>query len=235
VVPTAHYLMGGIVCDTDTATGIPGLFVAGEDAGGVHGANRLGGNGVANSTVYGGVAGAAMAAFAGESGLALPEPDQERIESEMDQACRAFRLPGGDVNALREKLMNVMWDNVGVMRTGANLEAAVEQIGELGGELMTTGVGGDRVFNLTWHDWLNLRSLVEIAGVITTAALSRQNSRGAHYREDFRDEGALDSSYFTVVRRGPDGLKVDREPVRFSLVKPGHTLITEQPSTQNEI
>ena len=227
VVPTAHYLMGGVVCDTTAATGVPGLFVAGEDAGGVHGANRLGGNGVANSTVYGGVAGESMAAYAQATGGALVEPDKLRIDAEIDRACHPFHQPGGDVNALREQLMNLMWDNVGVIRTGRNLETAMERLDVLGNELANTGVGGDRAFNLSWHDWLNLSSLVEISRVITAAALSRENSRGAHYREDFTEEGDMDSSYFTVASRDRDVLQVDKEPVRFSLVKPGQSLITD--------
>lgn len=227
VVPTAHYLMGGMVCDTTAATGVPGLFVAGEDAGGVHGANRLGGNGVANSTVYGGVAGESMAAYAQATGGALVEPDKLRIDAEIDRACHPFHQPGGDVNALREQLMNLMWDNVGVIRTGRNLETAMERLDVLGNELANTGVGGDRAFNLSWHDWLNLSSLVEISRVITAAALSRENSRGAHYREDFTEEGDMDSSYFTVASRDRDVLQVDKEPVRFSLVKPGQSLITD--------
>jgi fumarate reductase flavoprotein subunit len=227
VVPTAHYLMGGIVCDTSATTSIPGLFVAGEDAGGVHGANRLGGNGVANSTVYGGIAGESMAAYVDATGRASTEPDRGRIETEIDRACHPFRQPNGDVNALREQLMKVMWDNVGVVRTGQNLETAMAQLDDLGDELANTGVGGDRVFNLSWHDWLNLSSLVETSRVITAAARSRENSRGAHYREDFTAAGDLDSSYFTVASRSHSGLQVYREPVRFSLVKPGQSLITD--------
>lgn len=227
VVPTAHYLMGGIICGTDTATGVPGLFVAGEDAGGAHGANRLGGNGVANSTVYGGVAGETMAAWAKSDAAAQPEPDKEIIEAEIERACHPFSQPGGDINALRENLMSIMWDNAGVVRTGTELETATDHIKEMKSVLAVTGVSGSRVFNLTWHDWLNLRSLLEISAVITTAALSRENSRGAHYREDFTAEGDLNSSYFTVVSSDGDAMQVEREPVQFSLVSPGQTLITD--------
>jgi fumarate reductase flavoprotein subunit len=228
VVPTAHYLMGGIVCDTDTTTGVTGLFVAGEDAGGVHGANRLGGNGVANSTVYGGIAGERMAAFAAGCG-SLPDADGEHIGAEIERACRPFNRPADDFNALRDDLMGVMWDNVGVVRTGSELTAASAKIAALKAQLMDCGVGGDRRFNLTWHDWLNLCSLLEASEVIAAAALSRENSRGAHYREDFTQEGDLDSSYFTVARRAEDKIVVDREAVRFTRVSPGQTLIPDSP------
>jgi len=93
---------------------------------------------------------------------------------------------------------------------------------------MRTGVAdGDRVFNLTWHDWMNLKSLVAVSRVIATAALSRENSRGAHFREDFPEAGAIAQSDFTVVREDAAGLHIAREPVRFTRVKPGETLIRE--------
>ena len=86
---------------------------------------------------------------------------------------------------------------------------------------------GDRAFNLTWHDWLNLRRLVEISKVIATAALKRENSRGAHYREDFPDEGDLATSTFTVARQQGDRLAIADEPVQFTIVRPGESLLKE--------
>ena len=83
------------------------------------------------------------------------------------------------------------------------------------------------MFNLTWHDWLNLRSLVDISEVIATAALHRENSRGAHFREDFMDSGDLATSYFTVARRSNETIAVEREAVAFTIVKPGETLLQE--------
>ena len=94
-----------------------------------------------------------------------------------------FARKPGDVNALRERLMDAMWDDVGVIRDAAGLQRGLQQVEAIEGELLGIGVpDGDRAFNLTWHDWLNLRSLVEISKVITLAALKRENSRGAHYR-----------------------------------------------------
>ena len=87
----------------------------------------------------------------------------------------------------------------------------------------------DRAFNLTWHDWLNLRSQIAISKVITHAALARENSRGAHYREDFPDAGDLEKSTFTVVRSIDDKLATTNEPVVFDIVRPGETLIKDQP------
>ena len=232
VVPTAHYFMGGVVCDPGTHTELPGLYVAGEDAGGAHGSNRLGGNGVANSTVYGGVAGDVM----GPEALAvgpLRDPDEELIEAEVARARYPFLKKPGDIHGLRRRLMDIMWEDVGIMRTGADLKKGITRIRRLKAEFLETGLPDhDTVFNLTWHDWLNLRSLIEISEVIAEAALSRENSRGAHFREDFPDQGELKTSYFTVARQQNDNLEVEREPVVFSIVEPGQSLLDEQPTVQ---
>jgi fumarate reductase flavoprotein subunit len=225
VVPTAHYLMGGVVVDPDTRCGLPGLFVAGEDAGGAHGANRLGGNGVANSTVFGGIAGDEMAAWAAAQ-RAWAEPDESAVEAGIEQALIPFRQPAGDINALRDRLLDLMWDRVGVLRDAAGIAAAQTGLATLKAELMHTGIGAaGREFNLSWHDWLNLHSLLEVSEVIAAAALSRENSRGAHFREDFTDAGSLEESYFTVASRRGGELRVERAPVQFTIVKPGESLI----------
>ena len=227
VVPTAHYFMGGVICDPDTHTELPGLYVAGEDAGGAHGSNRLGGNGVANSTVYGGVAGDIMAQEVMTSGP-LRDPDEALIDAEIAWARHPFTKKSGDIHGLRERLMDIMWDDVGIMRTGDGLRRGLEHVGQLKAELLETGLpNSDTVFNLTWHDWLNLRSLVDISEVIATAALHRENSRGAHFREDFMDSGDLATSYFTVARRSNETIAVEREDVAFTIVKPGETLLQE--------
>lgn len=225
VVPTAHYHMGGVICGTDTSTELPGLFVAGEDAGGVHGANRLGGNGVANSTVFGGIAGDVMPGFIARNPH-WRAPDEDAIEAEMARATKPFEKRPGDLNRLRERLLDTMWDDVGVIRDRAGMERAMAGLDAIEDELHTTGLrDGDRAFNLTWHDWLNLESLVAVSKVITMAALKRENSRGAHYREDFPGEGDLAASTFTVARQRDGGAEVSEEPVAFSIVRPGESLL----------
>ena len=227
VVPTAHYFMGGLVCGVDTATELPGLFVAGEDAGGVHGANRLGGNGVANSTVYGGIAGETMAAWLAAD-AAHRAPDEAMLAAEVARAELPFAGKGGDLNRLRESLLDAMWDDVGVIRDAAGLRRGLAQLDAIEAELLSAGVADqDRAFNLTWHDWLNLRSLVEISKLIAAAALKRENSRGAHFREDFPAEGDLTTSTFTVARQRDGALDIADEPVAFTIVRPGETLLKE--------
>ncbi len=229
VVPTAHYLMGGVVVEVDTATEVPGLYCAGEDAGGVHGANRLGGNGVANSTVYGGIAGETMAADI-KRGLGRREPDMDVAEAAMQQALLPFRQKRGDANAIRDKLLDLMWDDVGIIRDKPAMQRALGRLDDLGGELASTGVpDGDRCFNLSWHDWLNLKSQIAMSKVVARAALHRENSRGSHFREDFKEPGDLATSRFTVVRQVKGRLVVSDEPVLFTHVKPGETLIKDVP------
>jgi fumarate reductase flavoprotein subunit len=225
VVPTAHYFMGGLVCDVDTATECFGLFVAGEDASGMHGANRLGGNGVANSTVFGGIAGDVMPQWiAKNSGHRTP--DVNVLDFELARAQQPFARQAGDVNALREKLLDAMWDYVGVLRDRAGIEHGLKAVDDIETELLTTGIPDrDRRFNLTWHDWLNLQSLCEISRVIALAALRRENSRGAHYRSDFPEPGELATSTFTVARQKARRLELTDAPVRFTHVKPGETLL----------
>ena len=229
VVPTAHYMMGGVEFEADCATALPGLYAAGEDCGGVHGANRLGGNGVANSTVYGGIAGETMAR-AVRGGASRAEPDEAALDEGVARAERPFSLPGdgsgGGLGSLRERLWRTMWDDVGVLRSREGIERGLAGIEAQAAELLATGLAdADRAFNLTWQDWLNLESLVEVSRVIAHAALAREDSRGAHFREDFPEAGDLDTTRYIRVSCRGDVLHLDTAPVDFSIVRPGESLI----------
>ena len=132
----------------------------------MHGANRLGGNGVANSTVFGGIAGEEMARAAGLAAT-WADPDEAAIEAGVARAERPFSLPAGDPGAVRERLWRTMWDDVGVLRTREGIERGLARIESHAQELLATGLAdGDRTFNLTWHDWLNLESLIDVSRVI---------------------------------------------------------------------
>lgn len=227
VVPTAHYFMGGLICTPDTSTEMPGLFVAGEDASGMHGANRLGGNGVANSTVFGGIAGDRMPEWIA-SNPGYRAPDESILDFEIERVMLPLRNKPINLNHLRERLLDLMWEDVGVVREVNGLDHAIDVLDEIEAELLSTGIdGSNRAFNLTWHDWLNLRSQCEVSRVIALAAKRRENSRGAHFRSDFPEPGDLATSSFTVVRQLPDQrLEITDEPVQFTRVKPGESLLT---------
>ncbi|MHB8668276.1 MAG: L-aspartate oxidase [Burkholderiales bacterium] len=225
VVPTAHYMMGGVAFKADCSTALAGLFAAGEDTGGVHGANRLGGNGVANSTVYGGVAGEEMAAWVRAQG-ALHEPDAAELAAAV-AACRApLERPAGDIEGVRQDLYELMWDDVGIVRDAQGLARARAALAALEARLDATGVdAGDLRYNLAWHDWMNLKNLILVSRAICEAALLRENSRGAHYREDFPDAGDLATSTYSLVQMSGEGFNISREPVQFTRVRPGESLI----------
>ena len=231
VVPTAHYMMGGVVFRADCTTPLTGLFAAGEDTGGVHGANRLGGNGVANSTVFGGIAGDSMADWV-QRHQDWREPDAAAIDQGVAAHLAPFAMAPGDLEPIREALFDCMWQDVGILRDAQGLQRALGTLAGLDAQLARTGVSdGDRGYNLSWHDWLNLRSLIAVSRVIATSALEREDSRGAHFREDHPGTGDLGSSTYIVVRQEGEHLSTSREPVRFSRVAPGHSTI-EVPADQ---
>jgi fumarate reductase flavoprotein subunit len=225
VIPTAHYMMGGVVFETDCTTPIPCLFAAGEDTGGVHGANRLGGNGVANSTVFGGLAGDAMAERAEPRGT-RPEPDLNAFEASRERAFGVFDKPPGDLNAVRKNLANVMWDDVGIIRSTESLARGSAVLKDLAREIASCGVSDtDHRYNLTWMDRLNLENLILVSQAIAAAAQARLDSRGAHFRSEHPQSSAFDGSTYTVVRMRNGEPEVGMEPVIFSRVRPGETLI----------
>ena len=228
VVPTAHYMMGGIECDIKTASTSPGLYIAGEDCGGVHGANRLGGNGVANSTVYGAIAGDSMAAYV-NANEHWKDENKLSIEQGIARAETPFGKKPDQITSLRDELYQTMWDKVGILRNQTDLNSARDELNAQSNALLDTGLpDGERQFNLTWHDWLNMQSLFDISKVITDAALAREDSRGAHYREDYPETGDLDSTSYIRTSGQADTLVTESVPVEFSIVKPGESLIDDE-------
>ena len=231
VVPTAHYMMGGAEFEADCSTAIDGLFAAGEDTGGVHGANRLGGNGVANSTVFGGIAGDTIAKWTPEHGQ-FAEPDGSEIEAAIARAGRPLCQPvgggGTTIDDVRVRLYDLMWEDAGIIRDLESLKRAEAGLEELDADLDKAGVTGtDLAYNLTWHDWLNLKNLILVSKAITAAATARDDSRGAHYRADFPDVRDVENSRFTRVKLTDGAIDITTEPVKFTRVKPGETLLTE--------
>jgi fumarate reductase flavoprotein subunit len=227
VVPTAHYMMGGIVFAPDCTTPLPRLYAAGEDTGGVHGANRLGGNGVANSTVFGALAGDAMAAQTRPTGP-LADLDRHALETARARAFSPLGRRGGDLEAIRHTLYDVMWDDVGILRTADSLARGHGALESLADAVADAGVADPEPrYNLAWMDRLNLNNLILVSRAICAAAQARRDSRGAHFREDFPDTSDLAASRYTLARLAGEAITVDTAPVAFTRVRPGETLLRE--------
>ncbi len=225
VVPTAHYMMGGLCFRPDASTELPGLYAAGEDTGGVHGANRLGGNGVANSTVFGGIAGRTMAADV-RAGAEFQVPDEDAIAQAVCRARRPVGKPKGNLTDLRETLLETMWDKVGIFRNEKDLRSALSDLDDLAERLDGCGIGGGSLaFHPTWHDWLNLGNLIAVSRAIATAALERDDSAGAHWRQDHPASALPADAAFVWLRNASGGLLAGRQSVAFSRVSPGKSLL----------
>ncbi|HEY8482512.1 MAG TPA: FAD-binding protein [Spirillospora sp.] len=209
VSPTAHFHMGGVVIDTGCRTEVPGLLVAGEDAGGVHGANRLGGNGVAESTVFGGRAGDTAARVARERPLA--EPDPRSVRRSFDRATAPLRSEGGEPPfPITAELKDLMWRDCGVVRHRERLENAREQLAKLADRASRISVPGPAAFNPAWQEALDLVNQLTVAQVIVESALVREETRGAHARADFPESADPGALRYVVARRRVDDV-IERE------------------------
>lgn len=184
VSPSAHYQMGGMLIDTECRTSIDGLYAAGEDASGVHGANRLGGNGVADSIVFGALAGDVMA-----HSLSATAPRQvsaayirERCAFWSEPLCRTA---GERPNVLRREIENLMWEKVGLVRNGPDLQSALDQLHAIGERAARQSAGSESAFNLAWNEALDVINIGLNAELVARGALLREESRGSHFRSDF--------------------------------------------------
>jgi len=219
VSPTAHFNMGGIRINPDGFTNLEGLFAAGEDAAGVHGANRLGGNGVAESTVYGARAGDAIARWVKGRATEEPRPEDSRAAA---AAADRFLENGAGENpwAIRDALGKIMWEQAGIIRHGEKLKQAVEALKALAEHAERVRVTGGREFNLTWQQALDLRNLLTASELIVQSALTREESRGAHFREDFPTENTAHWLKNIYLERDGAGNKCWNEPVRLGRLQP---------------
>ena len=113
-------------------------------------------------------------------------------------------------------------------RTKESLLRARKRLQELASQLKQMGVGNiQREYSNTWQDWMNLQNLILVSQAVTEAALSRENSRGAHYRDDFPEPGSLEESYYTAVNLDQSGISIQNQPVQFTMIKPGQTILVE--------
>ncbi|RJR18848.1 MAG: FAD-binding protein [Desulfobacteraceae bacterium] len=186
VTPTAHYQMGGVCIDAQCQTNLKGLLVCGEDAGGVHGANRLGGNGICDSTVYGRRAGDTAALLALEEDL-HPYQEAEAEKMRMRWLKPFLRERGENVYEIRSEIENLMWEKAGLVRTRLHLQEAAYHLENLIQKIDEASVA-DRYlarYNMEWNHIIDVANLITVCRMVVNAAKCREESRGAHYREDF--------------------------------------------------
>lgn len=221
VTPTAHFHMGGVAIDDRCRTAMPGLLVAGEDAGGVHGANRLGGNGVAESCVFGARAGVTAAELCAQR--SVPAEDQDAIRTSLARAVAPLERgekDGENPFSIRDSVQTTMWEDVGLVRSGAQLERAVAKLEELLARVETCAARGGRRWNLRWQQALDVRNLVTVAWLTARSALHRTETRGSHARSDCpqRDDARW------LVNIHQQGERIFEVPVALTRMKPDVTI-----------
>jgi succinate dehydrogenase / fumarate reductase flavoprotein subunit len=210
VGPTAHYTMGGIRVDPETQESrIRGLFAAGECAAGMHGANRLGGNSLSDLLVFGRIAGSHAARYAREA--PAPTLDDGELEAAQREALAPYeRVEGPNPFLLHEDLKDKMQTFVGIIRNEEDLKQGLEHVLRLREASDRAKVDGNRHFNASWHQAIDMRNMAIVSEAMARAALARKESRGGHAREDFPE---MDKGHFSkvnvVVRSTPSGMEVE--------------------------
>ena len=213
VGPTTHYVMGGVRVDPDTQMSrVPGLFAAGECAGGLHGANRLGGNSLSDLLVFGKRAGEHAAAFAKEHDAGVVNTDQ--VGEIAQRALQPFSRDGEGPYAIQQDLQVMMQGLVGIVRQDTEIQRALDGLVQLNDRANQVGVIGHREYNTGWHTALDLRNLLTVSEAVARAAIMRQESRGAHFREDYLAKDDAWGKQNIIIRKAPDGvMQVVCEPI----------------------
>lgn len=218
VGPTTHYSMGGVRVDGDSQmSSVPGLFAAGEVAAGLHGANRLGGNSLSDLLVFGKLAGEHAAKYAKSNGAGRVHDDQLRDAERRALEPFDHGIEGGGESpyAIQHDLQDIMQDYVGIVRTHDEMERALHGIDLLKNRAKKAAAIGHREFNPGWHTAIDLRNLLICAEAISRAAIMRQESRGAQFRDDFPDKSGEWAKWNLLSRRGGDGsMQIVKEPIR---------------------
>jgi succinate dehydrogenase / fumarate reductase flavoprotein subunit len=214
VGPTSHYMNGGIRVDADTtATTVPGLFAAGEVAGGLHGANRLGGNSLSDLVVFGRRAGLHAALYAKNLGGPVTV-DREQISSFARDAMAPLVRAGSDnPYTIQGELQETMQSLVGIIRTGPELGAALERLEQYRKRLNAVHVSGGRTYNPGWHTALDLHAQLTISEAVARAAMLREESRGGHTRADYPSTDPAFAGVNVVVRKRGGQLTTSLEPI----------------------
>jgi succinate dehydrogenase / fumarate reductase flavoprotein subunit len=211
VGPTCHYVMGGVQVDPDSgaATGVPGLFAAGEVAGGMHGSNRLGGNSLSDLLVFGRRAGVGASEYVNALG-SKPKLEQAEIDRALAAALAPFKGDSKEnAYAVHYELQQMMNDLVGIIRVGAEMREAIEKLEVMKERAKHVSVSGDTKFNPGWHIALDLMNMLLVSEAVAKSAMEREESRGGHTRDDFP---TMDPTWRAIhVITSWDGSKVSTE------------------------
>jgi succinate dehydrogenase / fumarate reductase flavoprotein subunit len=194
---------------------VPGLFAAGEVGAGLHGANRLGGNSLSDLLVFGKRAGQFAAEFAKHNSAAAI--DYTQVQAVAKTALEPFdRGPSGEnPYQIEYDLQEFMQDLVGIVRTEGEMQQALAAIAKLQARAGRVGIAGNRQYNNGWHTALDLENLLIVSEAITRAALMREESRGAQFRDDFPSKNPEWAKYNIVVQRGDDGeMRIEKRPIQ---------------------
>ncbi|GLV52532.1 succinate dehydrogenase flavoprotein subunit [Thermobispora bispora] len=229
VGPTCHYVMGGVEVDPDTAAAsVPGLFAAGEVAGGMHGSNRLGGNSLSDLLVFGCRAGAGAAAYVDKLDK-RPKVSEESIEAAKAEALAPLeRKTGENPYEVHQELQRTMNDLVGIIRRADEMTEALQAIEKLKERAKNTAPAGGRVYNPSWHLALDLRNMLLVSECIARAALMREESRGGHTRDDFPKMSPEWRRRLLVCTADPDGSNVKIEVKIQPSMRPDLLLLFER-------
>jgi succinate dehydrogenase / fumarate reductase flavoprotein subunit len=213
VGPTCHYMMGGVRVDAETqASTVPGLFAAGEVAGGMHGANRLGGNSLSDLLVFGRRAGLYAAGYAAAL-TSRPAADASQPGELAQHALRPFDGAGTEnPYTIQQDLQDCMQALVGIIRTEDELAKALDELAVLRERATRVRVEGHRQYNPGWHLALDLDSLLAVSECIARAAVERRESRGAHTRDDYPDPDPELGKVNVVVRQRDGQFSLTSEP-----------------------
>ena len=218
VAPSAHFFMGGAVIDSDCNASLHKLFVAGEDAGGVHGANRLGGNGICESCVYGRQAGKSLARFLSKKeNCTIKETAPGLVESMVARLSAPLARTGGrNPLEIRRDIQEVNWLQVGVVRNQKDLQEALGSFAELREELAQASAPAGRAYNMPYSVHLDTLNMIDVSVMTATSALQRDETRGAHTRQDFPEQRDDYGLFNTFLWKGEDGLpRFEKRPVVF--------------------
>jgi succinate dehydrogenase / fumarate reductase flavoprotein subunit len=226
VGPTIHYAMGGVRVDAETcASTLPGLYAAGEVAGGLHGSNRLGGNSLGDILVFGRRAGVAAAEYA-RSAPRGGDVSEAAIAAEQELVLRPLSgepVQGGAENPYRihRALQEAMQDDAGIGRSDASLRRSLAAVGELRERSRRMRVSGGRVLNPGWQTCRDVDFMLTLSEVIVRCALERRESRGAQWRFDFPEKDEELGRVNFVAHREAGGMAVERRPLELM---PDHAL-----------